>query len=272
MEQLAWEGEHCMKQCFAENAKGTIVLVHGAFEHSGRYEWLSKRWQEEGYHCLYGDLPAHGEYNGPQGHIESFDDYIEEVSSWIKEAEKLGKPIFMVGHSMGGLITIRALEEKQYPIKGIVLSSPCLGLENPPPKMMRGISKVLDRVAPQTKFNGNLNPEHVTRDGKMLKRDQQDRLILKKVSVRWFRELDRGMDIAFQRINSFPDIPTLVMQAGHDKIVNKATTKQWFDQLPIPDKNFMEWEGLYHEIFNDPEKEDVFQHALQFVENINIRW
>lgn len=256
-----------MKICEIEDAKATVVLVHGAFEHSARYEWLAKRWQEEGYNCIYSDLPAHGEYNGPQGHIDTFDEYIEEVSSWIKQAQDLDKPIFLVGHSMGGLITIRTLEENDFAIQGVVLSSPCLGLENPPPKIMQGLSKVLDRVMPKMKFNGNLNPEHVTRDAEMLKRDQQDRLILKKVSVRWFRELDRGMEEAFNRIESYPRIPTLVMQAGHDKIVDKTCTKKWYDQLPISEKNHKEWENLYHEIFNDPEKEDVFQYALEFVEN-----
>lgn len=255
-----------MKQCLAPEAKGTVVLVHGAFEHSGRHEWLARRWQEEGYNCLYADLPAHGEYDGPNGHIDTFNEYIEEVSSWVEEAQTFGKPIFLVGHSMGGLITIRTLEEKQLPIKGVVLSSPCLGLENPPPKIIQGVSKVLDRIAPQMKFNGNLNPEHVTRGGDMLKRDQQDRLILKKVSVRWFQELNRGMKMALQRIGSYPQLPTLVMQAGDDKIVDKISSKKWFDQLPIQEKNFKEWEDLYHEIFNDPEKEDVFQYALQFVE------
>lgn len=266
MEQDAWEGEHCMKQCLAEDAKATIVLVHGAFEHSARYEWLAKRWQEEGYNCLYADLPAHGEYDGPQGHIDSFDEYIEEVTTWINQAQHLGKPIFLVGHSMGGLITIRTLEEKQLPIKGVVLSSPCLGLENPPPKIMQQLTKLLARVTPKMKFNGNLNPEHVTRDGAMRERDQQDRLILRKVSVRWFRELDRGMDKAFERIETYPNLPTLVMQAGHDKIVDRTCTKKWYDQLPIHEKNYQEWENLYHEIFNDPEKEDVFQYALRFVE------
>jgi len=255
-----------MKQCLADEAKGTVVLVHGAFEHSGRHEWLARRWQVEGYNCLYSDLPAHGEYNGPEGHIDAFDEYIEEVSSWVEEAQAFGKPIFLVGHSMGGLITIRTLEEKQLPVKGVVLSSPCLGLVNPPPKIMKGFYKVLDRVTPQMKFNGNLNPEHVTRDEEMLKRDQQDRLILKKVSIRWFRELDRGMELAFKRIDSYPNLPTLVMQAGNDKIVDRRFSKKWFDQLSNHEKIFKEWENLYHEIFNDPEKEEVFQYTLQFVE------
>ncbi|MCD5325044.1 MULTISPECIES: alpha/beta hydrolase [Pontibacillus] len=255
-----------MKHITVEDAKGIIVIVHGAFEHSGRYNDLANRWVSEGYEVVYGDLPAHGNHEGIKGHIDHFEEYLEEIASWINEAMKSNLPIFLLAHSMGGLAAIRLLEENELPLKAVVLSSPGLGIKNPPPKPLQVVAKGLNVVVPKLQLNGNLNPEHVTRNVDVLKRDQGDRLMLKKVSVRWYKEFEKGIERAFNKIDTYQDVPTLVMQAGDDKIVNKEATLKWFNSLHIHEKFYKEWEGLYHEIFNDPEKEDVFHYAKSFVE------
>ncbi|MED1919597.1 alpha/beta hydrolase, partial [Bacillus thuringiensis] len=91
----------------AEEAKAVIVIVHGAMEYHGRYEAVAEMWNHIGYHVVMGDLPSHGTTSRSQrGHIDSFDEYIVEVKLWVKEARKYRLPIFLFGHSMGGLIVI----------------------------------------------------------------------------------------------------------------------------------------------------------------------
>ncbi|MYL33817.1 alpha/beta fold hydrolase [Pontibacillus yanchengensis] len=255
-----------MKQILAEQPKATIVIVHGAFEHSGRYEWLANRFCDEGYHCIYGDLPAHGEHDGKKGHIDSFQEYVATISKWVEQADTFGLPIFLLGHSMGGLAVIRTLQEKTLPIERVILSSPSLGLTFNPPKPLKVIASGLNILAPKIKFKSKMSSELVTRDPIVRANDEQDELILKKVSVKWFSELNKGMKVAFEKINSYPNLPTLVMQAGDDKIVDKGNTRKWFDSLTIEEKSYKEWGNLYHEIFNDPEKEKVFQYAKAFIE------
>ncbi|GGD05707.1 alpha/beta hydrolase [Pontibacillus salipaludis] len=255
-----------MKHITVKGARGLVVIIHGAFEHSGRYNALANRWVNEGYEVIYGDLPAHGEYDGVKGHIDRFEEYLDEISTWVEEAQKSNLPIFLLAHSMGGLATIRLLEEKELPIKAVVLSSPGLGIQNPPPKPLQVVAKGLNIVAPKLQLKGNLNPEHVTRNTSVLQRDHGDRLMLKKVSVRWYKEFEKGIELAFKHIDKYQDVPTLVMQAGDDKIVNKDATLKWFNSLHIHEKFYKEWEGLYHEIFNDPEQDDVFQYAKSFLE------
>lgn len=126
----------------AEEAKAVIVIVHGAMEYHGRYEAVAEMWNYNGYHVVMGDLPSHGTTSRNRGHIDSFDEYIEEVKLWVKEARKYRLPIFLFGHSMGGLIVIRMMQEtKREDVDGIILSSPCLGVLAEPSAPPQAASK-----------------------------------------------------------------------------------------------------------------------------------
>ena len=250
-------------------AKGVIVMIHGAMEHHGRYKWLTQMWLSSGYHVVMGDLPGQGMTTRAfRGHIESFDVYIEEVKSWIEDAYEYDLPVFLFGHSMGGLIAIRLLqEEEEWDIAGMILSSPCLGLVQQPPKFMSALSHGMNLVMPKFRVDPGLSPDLVTRNADIREADLNDSLYVTKVSVRWYRELQQAMKDAFEEIPDLQDVPLLVMQGGDDKVVNKKAVRQWFNYILSSEKQFKEWSHLYHEIFNEPERDDVFQYALSFVEN-----
>lgn len=249
----------------AENAKAVIVMVHGAAEHHGRYKWLIEMWRSVGVHVVMGDLPGQGMTTRRRGHIESFDDYINEIAKWVNEALKYQLPIFMLGHSMGGLAIIRTLQERKLPIQAVILSSPCISLSEYPPKGLEWISKVLNYVHPSMLFDSKLSVEMATRNKEIQELDKNDSLYVTKVSVRWYRELRKAMKLAFMNIHKLPDIPILLMQAGEDKIVDKTAVRQWFDKLPISEKTYKEWPKLYHEIFNEYERNEVFAYANGFM-------
>ncbi|HZG61755.1 MAG TPA: alpha/beta hydrolase [Anoxybacillus sp.] len=249
----------------ADNAKGTVVIVHGAAEHHGRYKWLIEMWRSSGYHVVMGDLPGQGTTTRrKRGHIESFDEYINEVADWVEAAKAFHLPIFLLGHSLGGLIVIRTLQEKRLPVKGVILSSPCLGLVTYPSKPLDLLSKVLNYITPSMLFDSGLSVEMATRNKEVHEMGKNDSLYVTKVSVRWYRELIQAIRLANRNIEKFPDIPLLLMQSGGDKIVDKVAVKEWFDQLPISEKVYKEWNRLYHEIFNEPERDQVFLYAKAF--------
>lgn len=248
-------------------AKAVIVIVHGAMEHHGRYKWLVQMWKSAGYHVVMGDLPGQGMTSrANRGHIDSFDEYIEEVKKWLDAAYEYSLPVFMLGHSMGGLITIRLLQEEELDIAGVILSSPCLGLKNQPPKLLNSLSKVLDMVYPTYRVDSRMGPELVTRNKDMQESDLNDSLYVTKVSIRWYRELVEAIKEAFEGIPDTQDIPLLLMQGGEDLVVDKKAVREWFNYSLLSEKQLKEWPKLYHEIFNDPEREDVFRYALSFVE------
>ncbi|GIN21712.1 MAG TPA: alpha/beta hydrolase [Bacillus bacterium] len=248
-------------------ARGVIVIVHGAMEHHGRYRWLRDMWVLSGFHVVMGDLPGQGlTTRTHRGHIDSFDEYVMEVKKWIQEAVTYRLPVFLLGHSMGGLTVIRLLQEEKQEIAGVILSSPCLGLVNYPPMPVNALSVGLNWIAPELKVDSHLDVDLATRNPDAIDRALNDSLLITKVSVRWYRELLKAMKEAFTNISKFPDIPLLVMQGGDDKIVNKTDVRNWFDELVISEKLYKEWSKCYHEIFNEPEREMIFDYAKNFAE------
>lgn len=250
----------------AQYAKGVIVLVHGANEHHRRYDWLVSKWIEAEYHVVLGDLPGQGESTRRRGHIDSFDQYIETIDKWINRALEYELPVFLLGHSMGGLASIRTIMEKRPSLTGVILSSPCIGLVNPPNKGVDLLSKVLNPIVPSLRLNSKLESNIGTRNTEFHTRDQEDPLMVHKVSVRWYRELLKAMKIANEGAKSFQNLPLLVVQGGDDRIVDKHAVRSWFNRIPLTDKSYKEWDGLYHEVFNEPERDTVFKTAQAFVE------
>ncbi len=98
-----------------------------------------------------------------------------------------------------------------------------------------------------------------TRNEDVIEVDQNDSLYVRKVSVRWYRELLKTIESAMVPTDAFLRVPLLVMQAGDDKLVDKTMVIKWFSGVASHNKAYKEWEGLYHEIFNEPEREDVFK-------------
>jgi lysophospholipase len=247
-------------------AKAVIVMIHGAMEHHRRYGWLIEMWRSSGFHVIMGDLPGQGmTTRSRRGHIDSFDEYLVEVKDWIKAAYQYDLPVFLLGHSMGGLITIRLLQEEKLNLAGVILSSPCLGLIHTPSKFLDVSSHLINRVFPALRMDSGITVKMATRNEEVWEADSSDTLYISKVSVRWYRELADSIKQAFLVMDKTQDVPLLVMQAGEDKIVNKDSVKEWFNHAPLSEKRFKVWPKCYHEIFNEPEREDVFEYAKDFV-------
>jgi lysophospholipase len=247
-------------------AKAVIVMVHGAMEHHRRYGWLIEMWRTSGFHVIMADLPGQGmTTRSRRGHIDSFDEYIFEVKDWVQAAYRYDLPVFLLGHSMGGLISIRLLQEERLNIAGVILSSPCLGLIKSPSRFLNILSFGLNVVIPSLRMNSGLTVQMATRNKDVCEADSNDTLYITKVSIRWYRELVAAIKQAFINIGKIQDVPMLVMQGGDDKIVNKVLVKDWFNQVPLSEKRFKEWQKCYHEIFNEPERDEVFEYAKDFV-------
>ncbi|MBA2175804.1 alpha/beta hydrolase [Halobacillus locisalis] len=253
-----------MQKWVAQPSKATIVIVHGAFEHGGRYEALAKQFQADGFSVIHGDLPGQGHTVGKAGHIRSFDQYISTVEAWLQEAGT-EQPVFLLGHSMGGTIVMRTMETLKPEVSGVILSSPAAGILNGAGKPLEAVSRVLDKVMPTLRVKSPMKPEMVTRNQDMIEKDLQDTLILDKVSVRWYHEFRRAIKAAFKDVSEFPNVPLLVMQAEEDQMVDVDKTKEWFNLVDTSEKNYKQWPSLYHEIYNEPEWKDVYQYTLDFI-------
>lgn len=268
-ELLSWNegGLDMWKWEADQDPKAVIVIVHGAMEHHGRYNWLIEMWRSSGYHVIMGDLPGQGMTSRSQrGHIDSFDEYIFEIKDWVQTAYQFNVPVFLLGHSMGGLAVTRTLQEERLNLAGVILSAPCLDLVKYPSNFLNLTSLLLNKVAPQIKFSSGLTIDSATRNEDTRDIALNDSLFVTKVSVRWYRELVKAMKLAFTNISKVPDIPFLVLQGGNDKIVNKQAVNDWFNKVTLSEKQLKVWPNCYHEIFSEPEREEIFQYAKNFVE------
>ncbi|ANE45029.1 phospholipase [Paenibacillus swuensis] len=248
-------------------SKGTVVMVHGVGEHHGRYHWLKDQWNREGYRVVNGDLPGHGTSPGIRGHVQRFSDYTDAVKGWIIDSRKDEKPVILLGHSMGGLIAIQTMSEHaDLPVQALILSSPGLGTVQPPPKFVETAVKWLHPVFPSFSASTGIREEQLTRDASIASQFKKDPLKVGKVSLRWYWEFTQAIAAAHRHSASFPEIPLLVMQGGSDLVVDKHAVKRWYDMVATKDKEYKEWDGLYHEIFNEPERDEVFNYAAAFIQ------
>ncbi len=168
---------------------------------------------------------------------------------------------------MGGLIVIRMMQEtKREDVDGIILSSPCLGVLAGPSAPLQVASKILNIIAPKLQFATNLTVEMSTRNHEVRDAMENDSLFLRKVSVRWYSELIKSIEIAHKKIDDFPDVPLLLMQACEDKLVDKTRVRTWFNNVKISDKAFKEWPNCYHELLNEYERDEILNYIQSFTE------
>jgi lysophospholipase len=136
-----------------------------------------------------------------------------------------------------------------------------------PSKPIELLSYGLNKIAPMVKFPSGLTVDMATRNADVREIDSNDTLYITKVSVRWYRELAQAIKLATVNLNKLPDVPLLVLQAGDDKIVDKSAVKKWFNELSLSEMHYKEWPKCYHEIYNEPEREEIFEYSKIFIES-----
>lgn len=237
-----------------DEPKAAVVLAHGYGEHSGRYGNLVERLVPHGYAVHALDHRGHGRSEGPRGHVGRFAELVADLHALrvrVEEAHR-GKPVFVLGHSLGGLITVRYLLGHSAGLAGAVLSSPALALAEEPSRFLQGLGRMLSAIAPRTSFQGNVRPELLSRDPEVGRRYAADPLVHRRASARFFQELTWAMRNADERA---PEImlPILILQAGSDGLVRAEATRRFAERVGSTLKEVHVYPELFHEIFNELE-------------------
>lgn len=258
------------KHCWlAPDQRGTVVLVHGTGEHYGRYEHVAAYLNDRGWSVFTGDLPGWGRSPGRRGHIDDFKRYVEAVDVWMRDAQDAAEeeqPLYIMGHSLGGLVATRFVQSCDRPgeITGLILTSPCLELKLSVPAWKAQLAQWLDRVWPTLAMPNGISPDQVSRDPAVQAAYRSDPLNYAKVSVRWYQELQRAMRLAWKERERI-EVPVLVMQAGDDTLVNADAVERFAAGIPS-NAEFQRWEGLRHEVLNEPEKEQVLERMAAWMD------
>ncbi len=248
-----------------EQPKGSLVLVHGANEHSGRYGHVARYFAEQAGLAVYAlDHRGHGQSEGVRTYIDRFEDYLTDLRQFVDLVTAArGKPL-MVGHSMGGLIAFRYALAYPETIRALALSSPWFRTRVKPNPVQKALAPLIAVIAPKLRMTAPIQPEHVSRDPEVARAYREDPLVAKGLTPRWFLECEGAQRVSFEKATSCR-LPVFVMQAGEDRLVDPQATREVFDMLPGPSKTFKLYPEKYHEIFNDPGHDEVFGDLLKWM-------
>lgn len=247
-----------------DEPRGSVVLVHGVNEHSGRYLHVAEFFARHGLAVHAIDQRGFGQSEGTRCYIDRFEDYVKDLRLVVEMASINGKPL-MVGHSMGGLVAYRYGLTHPETLKALVLSSPWFGLKAKVNPLQKAVAPLLAFLAPRLQLPVAFSPEVVCRDPEVVKRYCEDPLICKNATPRWFIECSQAVMACHQGLTQGMKLPVLFLQAGDDHIVDPDATRAVWEQVPHPRKHFKLYPDMYHEIFNDPRQEEVFQDILTWL-------
>lgn len=247
-------------------ARAVVVLIHGLGEHSGRYQHVAAVLNSNGIAVIAPDLRGHGRTAGSRGHIPSFETARQDIDAAIRSAALRypGLPCFLYGHSMGALLGLSTLFHEKPPLKGAIISSPGLATAAPVPALKMAVGRIMYRLMPGFTLGNGLDLEGLSRDPSVIQRAKSDPYYHDRVSARL------GLDIInegkwVQGQTGPVPVPTLILQGSADRLIDAAATRNFAAHLEGP-VTYQEYPGAYHELHNDPDKGQVFQMILNWLE------
>ncbi len=249
-----------------EPSCAVLAIIHGYGEHSGRYGAYVEHLVPHGY-ALYGfDLRGHGQSPGQRGHVMSWDEFRADVLCFVQlvREREPGKPLILLGHSMGGLIVLNFALHHPEGLSGVIASAPALSQTAVSPALMF-LAKVLSCVLPSFSMESRLDGTAISRDPETVATYREDPLLHGRGSARLATEMSRTMAWTNAHAGDW-GLPLLVLHGTHDRIVPYTVSRIFFEAVPVQDKEFVGYEGGYHEPHNDIDKDRVMQDVADWLD------
>lgn len=246
--------------------KATLAIVHGHGEHSGRYSNVVDWFVPRGYAVYAFDLRGHGRSAGPRGHVERWDEFREDVSAFlalVREREP-GQPLFLMGHSMGGLIVLEYVLHYPQGLTGVIASGPLLSQPGISPFLIK-LSRVLSSLAPRLALKTGLDATALSRDPAIVEAYVNDPLVHSFATARLGTELAKAVEWTQTHAADLA-LPCLIVHGGDDRICLPEGSRVFFENIAFADKERQVYEGYYHEVFNEVGKEQVFAAVEAWME------
>ncbi|MDL2357663.1 MAG: lysophospholipase [Pseudomonadota bacterium] len=229
--------------------QGSVVLMHGLGEHSGRYRQLAGFFNECGLSVRSYDHRGHGRSQGKRGDVINGDPLLQDAEIIIDDfASRYAEPPLLFGHSMGGLFAARFALARLAPLRGLILSSPALALRLTPFEMT--MLNIMHKLAPSLGVPNGLSPGWLSHDAKVAAAYRTDPLVHGRISARLLTSMLSSIAYCEAHAASLT-IPTLMLVAGDDRLVDPAGSKRFFAGLPPALAQLHVYDDMYHEIFNE---------------------
>lgn len=246
--------------------QATVAIVHGIAEHSGRYRHVGNYLAMRGYTVHAFDLRGHGQSPGKRILFHHIDEHSEDVGEFLQwvQSQKGEEPLFLVGHSMGGLVVTYHVLTASPALRGVILSAPALKLNEVSPALV-AVARVLAKVLPTTPVQ-QLDFTAISRDPVVVAENQNDPLV-------YHGGIPAATGLAFQNAVTYVQqhlaefcLPLLLLHGTADRMVMPEASQLLYAQAASTDKTLRQYDGLYHEVFNEPEQAEILAEVVAWLD------
>jgi alpha-beta hydrolase superfamily lysophospholipase len=246
--------------------RAALAVVHGFGEHSGRYGNLVNWFVPKGYAVYAFDMRGHGRSPGKRGHIDSYAQVRDDVQAFLNlvHQEEPGRPVFLLGHSQGGLTVLDYVLHDPSGLAGVVASGPVLCPPGVSPLLLQ-LSRLLSKVLPSLALEVGLDATALSRDPAVVDAYVNDPLVHGKATPRMGTELSATIEWTQTHAVDLA-LPCLIVHGGADRLCAPEASRAFFEKVTFADKERHEYDGYYHEVFNDAGKEKVLADVEAWLE------
>lgn len=242
-----------------------LLLIHGMSEHGQCYEHVARAAVARGWNVVVPDLRGHGRSGGAPIHVNDFSEYVGDLRRVFDWAGLCSQNTVLVGHSMGGLISARFVQQFPDCVTAMALLSPLLGIRVRISPWTIALGRVLSVVRPRSRFRKRTLPEHSSRNPLAVARGIQDPLIRHSVTAAWYFAMRTALQTAWDLAERIA-CPLLVLQAGSDLIVDPEAPEVWLQRVGSADKTLRVYEEHYHELLNELDWANTLSDMLDWLE------
>lgn len=246
--------------------RAALLLSHGLGEHAGRYAALAAWLAEHGIGVYAPDHRGHGGSDGVQGHVDSFAHYAGDFARFRRAVSErtAGLPLFVMGHSLGGLIALRYLQTHPHDgLRGAILSAPALEAALRPPRWKTALAGLLSRVAPRLRLGNEIDPSFLSRDEAYVRAYRDDPLVHPWITPRLYTELLGAARQVWSEAGRLR-LPLLFIVPGADPVIRADTTERFARGL-AGDVTVNVYPRLRHEPHNERERDTVLRDVAGWI-------
>ncbi|MBM4345225.1 MAG: lysophospholipase [Deltaproteobacteria bacterium] len=229
-----------------------VVVVHGFAEHGNRYGHLVDAVVPAGGAVLTYDQRGHGQSGGRRVFVLRFDEYLDDLAQVLALAKsKLPQPLFVVGHSMGGLVVLSYALRDRGAAAAWAVSNPALVNRVAVPAWKEALAKAMSSLVPALSLPSGIPPDHISRDADEVRQYADDPLNSKNATARWYTEYVAAQQRLAASAEGLRDLPLLVQIGDGDRIIDPGVTRKFCERIGGSALRVEVYPGLYHEIFNE---------------------
>ena len=264
----ALDGERLFRRAWMPpSPRRAIAIVHGFAEHSGRYDhvgaWFSTR--DCAVHAY--DQRGHGRSEGERGYVESFSRFLDDLETFLDvvRREHPEHPLYVLGHSMGGLVTAALLAERKPDVGGAIVTGPPLEIGPGVSRAKLRMARALRRLAPKLRLGSGISSTDLSRDPEVVKAYDDDPLVFHQATTTFAAEM---LDAVARTAQAGMQVrtPMLLLHGEADRLCPPRGSRSFHAQLRGAGHRLRVYPRLRHEILNEPEQEQVFEDMLSWIE------